>query len=1012
MAEERKLNTKTRLQDVRDFTVQIRHAETDDIVGTGIAISMDGEIVTCRHVFEAALIAPEEEFEAGEVGVYFPRARGEKKDRRAKLARHFSDSEDDVVVLQVIGKPPPLAPEDIAILSDGKRSQDNPFRSYGYRRLVGYDAGWADGKIMGSVESPDGTTLLIEPVQLDSKHINRGMSGSAVLDTKRNLVVGVVSETYFSDRSGKDRDTGWAVNAEVLTFDPLTVPIHEGEFLELKESARPSDEVMSQAKESVVGHLSLKEYPAPSPPEEWVGREDLLEQLNRDWSDPDTKVTGLIGFGGEGKSSIAAKWVADLLKNKDIERPDGMFWWSFYDRRSVDEFFEAALTYLSLKNKKLLDDVKSPNARARLISGMLYIGSYLFVLDGLEVMQKQEGDDYGECRSDDLRQLLEYFSASGHSSFCLITSRAPLFDLMDQTTFVHRDVTRLSESEGCALLKKVGVKGSEPDLRKAVEMWDGHAITLSLIGAYLAKDHDGDIAHLDDIDPPTANEPRYERVHRILRRYDENLTDHERAFLQLFSAFRTPVAETALDKVFRTKTADDALNAPIAGLSDDAFEALIKHLLNCRILRYDPIEDHYTTHPLIRAHYLALLSKGDSDQSQETHVQIKDYYLSVADDVPHHPTLEELTPFIEVVHHACQAGAYDEAERIRWERLDQRNRNVFTHELGAYETDLAIMREFFPDGDTSQDPQVSSLSDKSWILNEVGLCLMCLGRLSEAAAFYERAIDLTLDDKDEWRNNSSSYANLAELYVNLGRLTENALAAAEALQLARRAEDNRSERNSLAYQAWVAHLCGDLERAQTLFQQAEALEREIDSRIRYLYSQRGVQHVDHLRRTGKADYAQRVAEASLEICERNHWAIHMSTGRRVLGDLAADAEDHTQAGQQYETALKTARRITKQDALIEALLARGRWQAKRAAETGDAALVPQAFSDLNEALGYAVKGGYRVYEADTRIALAWAHLADKEPEPARQEAKRALAMSEDMGYYWGKLDANEVLDKL
>jgi hypothetical protein len=44
-----------RLQNLRDFTVQIRRVEDDSIVGTGIAVSTDGRIVTCAHVVEAAL---------------------------------------------------------------------------------------------------------------------------------------------------------------------------------------------------------------------------------------------------------------------------------------------------------------------------------------------------------------------------------------------------------------------------------------------------------------------------------------------------------------------------------------------------------------------------------------------------------------------------------------------------------------------------------------------------------------------------------------------------------------------------------------------------------------------------------------------------------------------------------------------------------------------------------------------------------------------------------------------
>lgn len=57
---------------------------------------------------------------------------------------------------------------------------------------------------------------------------------------------------------------------------------------------------------------------------------------------------------------------------------------------------------------------------------MLYSGRYLFILDGLEIMQHQGGDQYGLLKSSDFRKFLEYFAAPDHESFCLVTSRAPL----------------------------------------------------------------------------------------------------------------------------------------------------------------------------------------------------------------------------------------------------------------------------------------------------------------------------------------------------------------------------------------------------------------------------------------------------------------------------------------------------------------------------------------------------------------------------------------------------------
>ncbi len=96
------------LQNLRDFTVQIRTHNQKVIVGTGIAVSNDGLIVTCRHVAELALGINRRAQVGDMVGVYFPQVRGgERKERVACVDRAFAEYDDDVLLLKLQEGPPP-----------------------------------------------------------------------------------------------------------------------------------------------------------------------------------------------------------------------------------------------------------------------------------------------------------------------------------------------------------------------------------------------------------------------------------------------------------------------------------------------------------------------------------------------------------------------------------------------------------------------------------------------------------------------------------------------------------------------------------------------------------------------------------------------------------------------------------------------------------------------------------------------------------------------------------------
>lgn len=983
------MNKNIRLQKLRDFTVQIRtHVDSDEIVGTGFVVSTKGEIVTCRHVVEQATRLDPRCEDKVEVGVYFPQKKVEAKEkkRRAIVTKCFSGYDDDVVLLELMDGPSPLAPEQVAILGQAdENSIDHRFRSYGYRRRDNYIAGRASGVILGDIELPEEQRIQVDPLELRTQEVDHGMSGAAVLDIETNLVVGIISETWnprLSDTPDANRDLSWAVNARVLRLPPLVLSLQDAPF-EKRPSQQPNTDRIERIGPPKFAKR-LQDLPTPLG-DEWVGRAELLEAISTDWSNPNRRVTGLIGFGGEGKSSLVYRWLDNLLfgKLQNCSISEGVFWWNFYEKPNVDEFFEAALIYLSGERIKPRD-IPSTNARMNEIAWELRFARYLFVLDGLEVMQHQSGDQYGLLQNADLRQFLQYLAAVEHDSFCLVTSRIPLFELEHYSSYKHRDVNRLSQTDGVLLLRHLQVKGADEALKQLVESWEGHALTLSLLARDMIKRYNGKLEDAKDLPLPQPKERLYQRLNRVLRRYDDHLTEAERTFMTIFSAFRIPVHESAIERVF-----------------GDAWEgtAQINRLKDYCLLRYN--SGYYTSHALIGHHYRSLLNSQEQTERKAIHKRIKEYYLARY-RLTLYPTLDDLAPAIEAVHHACSAKAYDEAEKIRVKYIYRYNRKVIIYQLGAYETNLDILQQFFPTGDTSQDPLVSKPADKSTILNEVGLCLMSLGRLDEADSFYRRSNQIARQI-EEWESANVSDQNLTELYISLGALSASAESAHQALTSAYQTDDKQRQILSLASKGWIAHLRGDLESASTTFQKVETWLKA-DS-VPYLYSLPGIWHATHLERTGKAPYARQITEVNLRFAKSEPAVADMSRCHRLLAHLDSHDGHHDSAQLYYNEAVKIARSISERAVLIEALLARGCWRASQKQ-------VAPAHNDLDEALNYALDGGYRIYEADIRIGLAWAHLAGGDVSTAQAQAEKAWSISEEMGYYWGQVDAKEVLEKL
>jgi hypothetical protein len=597
-------------QDPVQITVAIRNTSDTETVGTGIVVSADCKIVTCAHVVLAAGLSPRTgrppppfwkdlasrllsgytTSSPGDLYVVFPRSR--TVHRRARVLGQLPDSDDDVAILQVVEEDRPrLSAEQVAILGGAAESTKHAFSSYGYTRLGQYPAIFADGEIVGQVLGPEGRTLRLNPVQLKSQQIDQGMSGAPVLDTIRNLVVGIVSETYHA-AGAKNRDTAWAVDASVLALSPFRLPL-ESAPLARKAGVEPSVPAASLATAATpLTPLALNN--APAAPPAWIGRTDLLAALTKAWTQQYKRVVGLTGFGGDGKSVLVRKWIEELLMEDTSTLPRGIFWWTFSDKASVEEFFEAALTFMApdLPTNR----VESSADSARLIGSLLARGRFLLVLDGLEALQYPTTAQFGLVTSGDLKQLLTYFASGYHHSMCVVTSRLPLVDLLAYASYSDLTVGRLAPEEGIALLESLGVHGLPKTLWRIVSEWEGHALSLSLIASFLSEHHHG-IA--EDLSVTGLGGDHFTRLQDLLVRYDGQLTSQQRTVLAILSACRRGASRQLVQAVARDPWPSQP---PFVSCAPQEVVDALDQLVKKRLV-LDIGGGLYTCHQLVRRFY-------------------------------------------------------------------------------------------------------------------------------------------------------------------------------------------------------------------------------------------------------------------------------------------------------------------------------------------------------------------------------------------------------------------------
>jgi hypothetical protein len=300
----------------------------------------------------------------------------------------------------------------------------------------------------------------------------------------------------------------------------------------------------------------------------------------------------------------------------------------------ADEFLDAALTWFGDPDPQIGSAWEKGERLAKLISHR----RTLLVLDGLEPLQNPPGQQEGRLRDPSLQALLRELAAY-NSGLCVITTRLPIADVADRehTSVPRRDLEQLSSDAGAKLLRALGVKGDEAELRSASDEFSGHCLALTLLGSYLTDAYNGDIRCRKEVSEHLSHDVR-QGVHarKVMESYQTWLGEGpELSVLRMLGLFDRPADEKALETLLRPP-AIRGLTESLTNLSPSEWWTILARLRRARLLAGEDLHNpgHLDAHPLVREYFGEQLRGQQMDTWKECNRRLFNHYRALAPELP------------------------------------------------------------------------------------------------------------------------------------------------------------------------------------------------------------------------------------------------------------------------------------------------------------------------------------------------------------------------------------------
>ncbi|MEK6261867.1 MAG: DUF4062 domain-containing protein [Planctomycetota bacterium] len=624
-------------------------------------------------------------------------------------------------------------------------------------------------------------------------------------------------------------------------------------------------------------------------PTELIGRETETKLLSDAW---DQAVRGeknrphvltFVALGGEGKTSLVAKWAAELA-HQEWPGCDAVLAWSFYhqgtDEKTADSsdlFLKEALTVFG--DPAMAGSAQHASDKGRRLAQLVGERRALLILDGLEPLQYAPTSPMrGELKDQGLAALLKGL-ATNNLGLCVVTTRYSIPDLRTywQTTAPETKLPRLSLAAGVELLRSLGVKGSlRPsdgleriladgtrrhlnEFETLVEDVQGHALTLNLLGSYLHDAHAGDIRQRDLVKLEEADtEEQGGHAFRVMDAYvwwfesEGDKGKRALALLRLLGLFDRPATADCLASLLKAPAIPD-LTEPLVGMTEAQRNIAFTRLESAKLLTVNrdaaPLHLFSFTfptsldaHPLLREYFARLLRTQHPEAWREGHGRLYEHLCATTKE-GNQPTLEALQPLFQAVVHGCHARLQQEAcDKVYFARIERGNEHFASNKLGAWGSELGALACFFESLWSDVSLSLTAV-DQAWVLGQSAFRLQALGRLTEALEPMRVTVEL-FKKQGHWKQAAQGACNLSELELTLGEVTGAVRDAELSVTYADRGGDAFDSMDHRTVHANALNHAGRLADAEVRFRKAEAMQVEREPANPLMYSLSGFRYCD------------------------------------------------------------------------------------------------------------------------------------------------------------------------